>query len=63
MMSLYVQHLHGKYCKLPGDIELAIVNNELAKQERCATCKGRKSVILCGYMHAYNVASYLHINI
>ena len=43
----------GKYCKFPLGIQRPIVNNELSK-ERCATCKGRKSVMLFGYMHTYN---------
>ena len=48
----------GKYCKLPLGIQRTVMNNELSK-ERCATCKGRKSVMLRGYMHLhnYNVAS------
>ena len=45
-----------QYCKLPLGMQRPIVTNELSKG-RCATCKGRMSVILCGYMHAYNVAS------
>ena len=40
----------GKYCKLPLDMQRPIVSNELHKG-RCATCKGRMSVMLCGYMH------------
>ena len=45
----------GKCCKFPlGGIQRFIVNNELSK-ERHATCKGRKSVMLYGYMHTYTV--------
>ena len=46
----------GKYCKLPLGMQRPTVNNELSKG-RCATCKGRISVMLHGYMHTYNVAS------
>ena len=45
-----------KYCKLPLGMERPKMNNELSKG-RCATCKGRMSVMLCGYMDTYNVAS------
>ena len=45
-----------KYCKLPLGMQSPTVNNELSKG-RCATCKARMSVMLCGYMHTYNVAS------
>ena len=34
--------------KLPLGMQRPIVNNELSK-ERCGTCKGRKSMMLCGY--------------
>ena len=43
----------AKYCK---HMQRPTVNNELSKG-RCATCKGGMSVMLCGYMHTYNVAS------
>ena len=48
----------GKYCysKLPLGIQRPTVNHELSKG-RCATCKGRMSVMLYGYMHTYNIAS------
>ena len=35
-----------------------IVNDELSN-ERCTTCKGRKSDAM--WIHTYNVASYQHI--
>ena len=47
----------GKYCKLPFGMQRPIVNNELSKERR-AVCKGRKSVMLCGYKHAYIQYSY-----
>ena len=47
----------GKYCKVPLGMQRPIVNNELSKG-RCATCIGRMSVMLCGYMYTYNVALY-----
>ena len=46
----------GKYCELPLGMQRPTVNNELSKG-RCGTCKGRMSVMLCGYMHTYNVVS------
>ena len=46
----------GKYCKLPLGMQRPTVNNELSKG-RCATCKGRMSVMLYVNMHANNVAS------
>ena len=52
----------GKYCKLPLGMQRPKMNNEPSKG-RCATYKGRMSVMLYGYMHTYNVASQLHINI
>ena len=45
-----------KYFKLPLNMQRPTVINELSK-ERCATCKGRTSVMLCGYMYTYNVAT------
>ena len=47
----------GKYCKLLLGMQRPTVNNELSRG-RCATCKGRMSVMLYGYIHTYNVASY-----
>ena len=46
----------GKYCKLPLGIQRPTVNNKLSRG-RCVTCNGRMSVMLCGYMHTYNVDS------
>ena len=47
----------GKYCKLHLDIQRPTVNDELSKG-RCATCKGRMSVMLYANTckHSYNVA-------
>ena len=55
-----------KCCKFSLGMQRPIVNNELSK-ERCAKCKGRKSVMLCGCMYSYSVAisltAYQHIAI
>ena len=56
MVFKFLCTIVGKYCKLPLGMQRPKMNNELSKG-RCATCKGRMSVMLYGYMHTYNVAS------
>ena len=43
----------------PLGMQRPTVSNELSKG-RCATCIGRMSVMLYGYMHTYNVATVVH---
>ena len=56
MVFIFLCTIVGKYCKLPLGMQRPKMNNDLSKG-RCATCKGRMSVMLYGYMHTYNVAS------
>ena len=52
MVFKFLCTIVGKYCKLPLGMQRPKMNNELSKG-RCATCKGRISVMLYGYMHTY----------
>ena len=56
MVIKFLYIIVEKYCKLPLGMQIPKMNNKLSKG-RSATCKGRMSVMLYGYMHTYNVAS------
>ena len=58
MVFKFLCTIVGKYCKLPLRMQRPKMNNELSKG-RYATCKGRMSVMLYAWIHAYNVASQL----
>ena len=56
MVFKFLSTTVGKYCRFPLGMQRPTENSELSKG-RCATCKGRMSVMLCAYMHTYNVAN------